>query len=228
MTSAYIARAVSASASTTDAATDTPLRFGGEPEVMIPPGAACLSEPVKFDAAPGTNPAAGFHLDQPAYPGTGHADANQTMYVVHGVQVAAAQFHGAATMDHWCWLTGVEVGTGAPNRCVAASGDSITDGWRSDINGNDRWPDDLSSRLDNNEATRSVCVLREGISGNRILIDGGGPSAPARSDRDVLSQPGVRCVIILEGINDLGNPAFEGHVAPADIHFPAQQLINAD
>jgi len=228
ITTAHIARAASPSASAIDAATDTPLSFAGEAEAMIPPGAAYLSDPVRFDAEPGTNLAVSFHLDQTAYPGTYHDDANQTMYVVHGDQVAATQLKGAATMDHWYWLTGVEVGTPAPDRCIVAFGDSITDGWRSTINGNDRWPDDLAARLQSNPATRSVCVLNEGISGNRILMEGGGPSGLARFDRDVLSQPGVRYVILFEGINDLGNLALEGNVEPADIHFLVQQLIDAD
>ncbi len=228
ITSAHIAQAVSASASAIDPSTDTALTFGGEPEVMIPQGAAWLSDPVTFKAVPGMNLAVSFHIDAPAYPGTYHDDANQTMYVAHGDQVAAPQLQDAATMDHWYWLTGVDVGTPAPGRCIVAFGDSITDGWRSDINGNNRWPDDLAARLQSGAATRSVCVLNEGISGNRILMNGGGPSALARFDRDVLSQPGVRYLIVLEGINDLGNLAQQGHVSAADLHFLVRQLIDAD
>ena len=43
-----------------------------------------------------------------------------------------------------------------------------------------------------------------GISGNRVLYDGAGASALARFDRDVLSQSGVKWVMLLEGINDIG------------------------
>lgn len=46
--------------------------------------------------------------------------------------------------------------------------------------------------------------LNAGFGGNRVLRDGNGPSALARFDRDVLTQPGVTHVIILEGINDIG------------------------
>jgi lysophospholipase L1-like esterase len=49
-----------------------------------------------------------------------------------------------------------------------------------------------------------VGVLNQGLGGNRMLNDGLGPSALARLDRDVLAQPGVRWLIVLEGINDLG------------------------
>ena len=52
-------------------------------------------------------------------------------------------------------------------------------------------------------------MLNEGIDGNEILHDfdccGGNPDAQERLDRDVLSQDGVRDVILLEGTNDIGH-----------------------
>ena len=47
--------------------------------------------------------------------------------------------------------------------------------------------------------------MNEGISGNRVLVDSAGVSVQARFDRDVLSQPDVHTVIVMEGINDIGN-----------------------
>jgi lysophospholipase L1-like esterase len=43
-----------------------------------------------------------------------------------------------------------------------------------------------------------------GISGNRVLTLSAGPSAVARFDRDVLSQSGVKWVMLMDGINDIG------------------------
>jgi lysophospholipase L1-like esterase len=52
----------------------------------------------------------------------------------------------------------------------------------------------------------NIAVLNQGISGNRLLADGAGPSALSRFDRDVLAQPGVRWVIFSDDpINDLGS-----------------------
>jgi hypothetical protein len=49
-------------------------------------------------------------------------------------------------------------------------------------------------------------VLNEGISGNRLLAYGTGPSAENRFDRDVLAQPDVHWVIFSDDpINDLGS-----------------------
>src|SRR5262249_62026985 len=53
-------------------------------------------------------------------------------------------------------------------------------------------------------AARTLAVLNTGIGGNRLLQDGVGPNALARFDRDVLVRAGVRYLIVLEGINDIG------------------------
>jgi lysophospholipase L1-like esterase len=93
-------------------------------------------------------------------------------------------------------------GSGAA--AVAILGDSITDGRGSTTNGNDRWTDVLSQRLRARKSTSDIAVLNLGIGGNRLLRDGLGPNALARLERDVLAQPGVRWLIVLEGVNDIG------------------------
>lgn len=100
---------------------------------------------------------------------------------------------------------GVDVeATSAKAGAVVAFGDSITDGALSTENANHRWPDYLAVRLQNNPATAHLAVLDEGIGGNCILIHCVAQNALARFDRDVLSQAGVKYVIVLEGINDIG------------------------
>ncbi len=108
-------------------------------------------------------------------------------------------------MPHWYYLCGVDVDAPAAEAAaVAVLGDSITDGRGSPTDGNGRWTDHLARRLHESEGTSFVGVLNEGLGGNRLLNDGLGPNALARLDRDVLAQPGVRWLIVLEGINDLG------------------------
>ena len=68
------------------------------------------------------------------------------------------------------------------------------------------WPDLLANRLAGEKQKLALAVINEGIGGNRILHDGAGVSALARFDRDVLAQPGVVSMIVLEGINDIGWP----------------------
>jgi lysophospholipase L1-like esterase len=87
---------------------------------------------------------------------------------------------------------------------IVALGDSITDGHGVLSNRNTRWPDLLAERLLATPRTRGIGMLNLGIGGNRLLLDGLGPNALARFDRDVLGRPGVRWAILLEGVNDLG------------------------
>ena len=109
----------------------------------------------------------------------------------------------AARTPHWYYLCGVDV-EDADAAAVAVLGDSITDGRGSPTDGNGRWTDHLARRLQEGDGAARVGVLNQGLGGNRVLNDGLGPNALARLDRDVLSQPGVRWLIVLEGINDLG------------------------
>jgi lysophospholipase L1-like esterase len=110
---------------------------------------------------------------------------------------------------------------------VVAFGDSITDGARSTVDANSRWPDVLASRLRARRRGNRIGVLDAGIGGNRILHDASsnvrfGVNALARFDRDVLAQPGVKYVIVLEGINDLGHA---GSSAPESETVSAEDII---
>ena len=89
---------------------------------------------------------------------------------------------------------------------VVTFGDSITDGYQSQVNANARWPNDLARRLAAANSSQPLSVVDEGISGNRVLNNSAcfGTDALSRLDRDVLTQSGAKDVILLEGINDIG------------------------
>lgn len=106
-------------------------------------------------------------------------------------------------------------------------GDSITDGHGATTDGNDRWTDVLAQRLDAHPATSNVAVLNQGIGGNHLLTDGLGPSALARFDQDVIAQPGVRYLIALEGINDIGKLAREGEVSQGEHDELVRRILAA-
>lgn len=86
---------------------------------------------------------------------------------------------------------------------VVAFGDSITDGYATTRDADRAWPSLLAKRLYSIMGTRHVAVINQGISGNQVLRDGAGLSALARLDGDVLSRPGAKWIILLEGINDI-------------------------
>ena len=106
-------------------------------------------------------------------------------------------------------------------------GDSITDGARSTVDTNQRWPDELARRLQADKKFRKLSVLNEGISGNKVLLDGAGVNVLARFDRDVLAQSGAKYLLILEGINDIGriHSVPDDKLTAADLIFAYDQMI---
>jgi lysophospholipase L1-like esterase len=185
-------------------ATDRALTFEGQRSVTIPEGALAVSDPLDFDLPPLSDVSLTLLLKGAPAEVTGHPGSRTTSYLQTGDAASAAELPSAVRVDHWYFINGIDVEAGEAAAAVAVLGDSITDGRGSTTNGQDRWPDQLARRLQANKETARVAVLNHGIGGNRLLRDGLGPNALARLDRDVLAQPGVRWLIVLEGINDLG------------------------
>jgi lysophospholipase L1-like esterase len=208
LTGVHVARALSPSGAVIDPATDKAVRFSGREDVTIPAGAEFISDPIEMMAAPFSDLAVSIHFDLPPAEQTGHPGSRATSYLVHGDAVSASDLPGARKFDHWYQLAAIDVaaqsGATGPVATIVAVGDSITDGHGATTNGNDRWTDVLAQRLQANAQTRNIGVLNQGIGGNHLLTDGLGPNVLARFDRDVLAQTGVRWVIVLEGVNDLG------------------------
>ena len=204
LTAVHVARPVSAAGAAIDAASDTQVMFNGSSDVMIPARAEYLSDAVAFPVAALSSLAISIHFDRPPMGETGHPGSRATSYVAPGDLVSAVSLPDAKTVEHWYQVSGVDVTSPVQAGAVVTLGDSITDGHGATTNENDRWPDVLAARMQAEKSTRMLGVLNEGIGGNRLLLDGLGPNALARFDRDVLAQAGVRAVIVLEGVNDLG------------------------
>jgi len=215
-TSVHLARPLSAASAAIDPTTDKALSFVGNSDVIVSPGAEFVSDPVDFPAPPLGNLAITFHLDRAPTPQTGHPGSRATSSYVHGDSVAAAELVNPKQVDHWYWLSGVDVLAAPGGGVIVALGDSITDGHGATTNGNDRWTDVLAARLQASTSTRGIGVSNQGIGGNHLLTDGLGPNALARFDRDVLAPAGVRWLIVFEGVNDLGGLARNGEVTPAE------------
>jgi lysophospholipase L1-like esterase len=196
--------ALSAGGSAIQPATDRPLTFSGRLSVAIPEGALAVSDPLAFDLAPLSEVAITVYLEGVPAEVTGHPGSRTTSYLQAGNVASAPDLADPVRVDHWYYVNGIDVLAHDSASVVAVIGDSITDGRGSTTNGNDRWPDNLARRLAANRRTARVAVANHGIGGNRLLRDGLGPNALARLDRDVLALPGVRWLIVLEGINDIG------------------------
>ncbi|MFJ8749997.1 SGNH/GDSL hydrolase family protein [Streptomyces sp. NPDC102441] len=165
----------------------------------------------------GTTGPATFHsqgwADTYRAEGDHRADTNGTAYT--------------STSQSWYYLSGIEVGDAERRRPagkarnqtedtgegdgIAVFGDSITDGFGSTPNTDRRYSDALAERT-------GRPVVNQGIGGNLVLNDSAwfGERATARFRRDVLDQPGISTVVILEGVNDIGfSEAAEGPNPPA-------------
>lgn len=219
--------ALSAGGSDIKAGSDHAVLFGGSASVRIAPGAAIYSDPVDLAVAPLSDVAVSFFVpSQNMRAETAHLFAAQDNFVADGDQASAASLSQAKTVASWYFFDGIDVPTADGARAIVTLGDSITDGAASTFNTNRRWPNVLAERLKQEHGMENVAVLDEGIGGNRVLNEQAGPSAVSRFDRDVLGQNGVKYLVILEGINDIGRLATGRMMGPED-DITAQNLEHA-
>lgn len=201
--------AVSKGGSAIDAATIKELKFQGKQEAIIAPGVAVTSDPIRFLLEPRMDVAITISFGQTSPDVTGHPGSRTTSYLLAGSHPSTDDFSDAVKTDHWYVINGIDV-KAPKSAAVVIIGNSITDGRGSGANKQDRWPDILSERLLKNPATKKIGVLNMGIGGNCVLHGGLGPTALDRFDRDILKQKGVRWLIILEGVNDIGGTQDRG------------------
>jgi lysophospholipase L1-like esterase len=214
-------------------ASDRPLTFGGKPTFAIPANAVLYSDPVNLMVPAMADLAIDLYLpgntDTPA-PLTMHAGAFQTNYVSEtGNHVGAAKLPSVATVQNWFVVFRVEVQAPESAGGLIAFGDSITDGTRSTPDANHRWPDQLARRMLSGSSPLEMGVANAAIAGNRVLSEGAfavGVNALSRFEHNVLAQPGVTHVIVMEGINDIGNARTNPTPTAEDIIVGYKQLID--
>jgi len=221
------------------AGTDRPVTFGGRTSVTVPAGAPVLSDPVGLSLPAGTDLSVSLYLPERTPVTTVHNYAQQLNVVAPGDVTRDRVAGGGSTIDRWCFLGSVDVRTDRRDAAtVLALGDSITDGANTTRGSNHRWPDLLAERFRSRAGTSRFGVINEAITGNRLLHDPNPPAGSAaegyadffgesalrRFDRDVTAQTGVGYVIVLLGINDIGQP---GGAAPASEQVGADEVIGA-
>ncbi|WP_396329643.1 SGNH/GDSL hydrolase family protein [Burkholderia anthina] len=206
-----------------------PVRFGGKASVTLAPGQELESDPVAIDVTAGRPYAISLRMGANQRMTVWHRVSNQFNYVStpgdHVDDPGAGAFRTRFTQ--YAWVTELAVEAGSARASVAAIGDSITDGLRSSLNRNHRWPDALTRRLTASGA-ESLGVVNLGISGNRLLSDSAcyGTSLASRFERDALSRAGVKAVIVLIGINDINFAAMPPR-AGLDCDNPHTQVTAA-
>ncbi len=210
---------------------DRVLMFDGKPGITIPAGAQIISDPVNIDVPQLGDLAISVYLPGDSGPLTTHATGLHTTYIAKGNVTAEPMLNDPATTRSWYWISAVDVMASPDTAAIVAFGDSITDGATSTNDADRSWPSILSQRILNTPNAPKLAVLNQGISGNRILVDGAGVNALARFDRDVLGQSGVKWLMIMEGINDIGQTtranaaAGTQPVSAEDLIGPMKQMI---
>jgi len=215
------------------------LAFSGRPTMTIPAGAVAYSDPVNLTVPAMADLAIDLYL--PGNTGgaamfTMHNGAFQTNYISEtGNHVGKATLPNAAKIQNWFLLSRVEVAAPDAAGAIVAFGDSITDGTRSTPDTNSRWPDVLARRLLGQG--QKLGVLNAAIAGNRILSEpdvppgidfravAQGVNALARFERHALSQPGITHIVVMEGINDIGNARQNPTPTAEDLIAGHKQLI---
>ncbi len=230
---AHIARRATDAA--IDPASDRVLQFHGEKSTKVAAHSLVTSDPVDLDVPALSDLAISIFLPDATAATTFHLAAKQTNYVSTetGDATGEANFPVAKKIRSWPFLTGVDVEASAHGASIVAIGSSLTDGDGTTVDTNHRWTDILAARLQKaGGRLAELGVLNEGIIGNRLLADSPADATPfgaslgeaglARFERDVLSQPGVKYVVIGLGINDI---CFPGSLTPPSAAVTAEQLI---
>ncbi|WP_433500436.1 SGNH/GDSL hydrolase family protein [Sphaerimonospora sp. CA-214678] len=185
--------------------TNRPVTFGGRKSVTIGSGRATWSDPIPGKIPGGSDVVVSFYVPSNVRGVTGHERAYATTYLSDPGDFAADESANGFTYTstQWYFLDRIAVGAPKTMRSIVAFGDSLTDGAGQSADANRRWTDYLHHRLGRLPANRRMGVLNAGIAGNRLLHHDVGPRGLGRFNRDVLTQPGVRTVIVYEGINDI-------------------------
>ncbi|WP_269714775.1 SGNH/GDSL hydrolase family protein [Caulobacter sp. NIBR2454] len=203
---------------------DRVVTFSGSKNLTLFPGARAVSDPIDLAAPALSRIAVSIHLPQETPVNTAHALGLNPAYIAKGDVTGAGKIEDAQVARSYFWLTGLEVLSDAPDPgVIVALGDSITDGYATTPGAFAAWPDLLAARLQADPATARWGVVNAGISGNRILRAGAGEAAVARFDEDVLARPGVKWVLLLEGINDINMSIMP--IIPDSEDVTADQII---
>ncbi|WP_026212169.1 SGNH/GDSL hydrolase family protein [Longispora albida] len=199
------------------------LTFGRSASTVISAGGSLASDDVHLKVDALDKLTVTLYFAVPTGPATFHETGLTTTWRAAGDHLFDQGGFTDGGSHSWYFLSGVDV-SGGSRGTVVAFGDSITDGVFSTANTDRRYPDRLAARLAGTH--RRLGVVNAGISGNRVLSDTTcfGESALHRFRRDALDQPGVRTVIVLEGINDIGTAGTDFGCGPSPV-ITADDLI---
>ncbi|MFI6688135.1 SGNH/GDSL hydrolase family protein [Streptomyces sp. NPDC050485] len=200
------------------------LTFGGKKSVSIPAHGELRSDAAQLALKPLESVTLTLYFAGTTGPATFHAQGFADTFRAEGDHRADASGRAfTESTQSWYYLSGVEVGGRARGDGIALFGDSITDGFGSTPGANHRYSDALAEQT-------GRPVVNAGIGGNLVLNDSAwyGERSTARFGRDVLDQPGVSTVVVLEGLNDIGFSEAQKGPKPQPTYKPAPVVSSAE
>ena len=216
--------ALAGEAGAVDPGTIKPLTWGGQSQIVIPPGAPMISDPVDLPVKALGSLSVSLFLPKKTAISSVHWEGAQTGYIsAAGDMTKEASFKADSTTKSRLFLSGILTNAAPSSSSVVFFGDSITDGACATVDTNNRWPDHIAERLQA-EGHPNVSVVNEAFSGDRVLTNGMGTNALSRFNVSVLGHPRVATVVMMMGINDIGWPG-EGAITPDDREPTAQDVI---
>lgn len=221
--------AISAGGAATIPGTTHTLSFNGKTSIVIAADSEVLSDPVDLSIPPLSTLAVSIFLPNNTGLSTQHFLAVQTNFIASGDMTDVNDATGyKQNISCWLFLSGVDVLTSPRVKgALITLGDSITDGYLSKTGANHRYPDFLARKLAALQG-ETLSISSAAITGNELLTNRAvfpqfGVAVPSRLARDVLNQSGARAVILLEGINDIGDKS----TAVEELIAVDQQIIRA-
>ena len=209
--------AISTGAGIIDTTTIKNFKFSGADSVSMPSSAYVWSDPLAFPLTPGLKVEITIYFGAGApapgtYPGiTVHRGSRTTPRILAGNHLRDLNFagsvptaQGSAGQGSWV-ISSMEVRAPQSAAAVAILGNSITDGLGVANESFTRWTDALTTNFLAHAKTSQVGVLNSGIGAGNLVS--GGVSTPGlqRYKRDLFDHSGVKWIMILLAVNDIGN-----------------------
>lgn len=213
------------------------LTFAGKPALSLAPGQGAYSDPIPFNVKAFEKLSLSLEVQSAADISTHHVGlrTNWSAAGARGADASAAGFEllpeiPPLNTGQWpfYWVAALDVQSPGTTGTIVLFADSITDGRCSTRDDKgivqpdlyQRWSDVLATRLAARPKGQQKGIANAGISGNRVLGRGNGPSALERLERDVLDRAGVTHVVFFVGTNDIA-----GNFTAAQVIAGTQQII---
>ena len=176
----------------------TPLTFNKNNNITIPPGEEAYSDTINYNLKALSEVAISIYFGSTPDNLSGHLGSNTFSFIEKGNKIHEKAFSKENKIEHWYFISSLEINSKSPKKTIVCFGDSITDGTGSDMDKHHKYPDYLAIKLNLNKNTTNMGVINKGIYANKITTEG-----TERFSYDVLNIKGVSYIMFLYGVNDI-------------------------